>query len=207
MAYMAGSIKGSVRFAPLKVDDDTSRMIYLLRSATSPPPSPDDPAKRLELASIVSKLEGIYGKGKWCGPDGKGKCKDLEVLTDVMAKSRKYDELLDAWVGWRTIAKPMRPLYSRFVELSNEGAKAIGFANTGDLWKSGYDISPAEFEKETDRLWTQVKPLYDDLHCYVRAKLAKTYGREKVPAAGPIPAYLLANMRAQDGGYIYTLAK
>ena len=207
MAYMARSIKESVRFAPLKLDADTSRMIYLLRTATSPPPSPDDPAKRLELASIVSKLEGIYGKGKWCGPDGKGKCKDLEVLTDVMAKSRKYDELLDAWVGWRTIAKPMRPLYSRFVELSNEGAKAIGFDNTGDLWRSGYDMSPAEFEKETDRLWTQVKPLYDDLHCYVRAKLAKTYGTEKVPANGPIPAQLLGNMWAQEWGNIYPLVE
>jgi len=207
MAYMARSIKESVRFAPLKLDADTSRMIYLLRTATSPPPSPDDPAKRLELASIVSKLEGIYGKGKWCGPDGKGKCKDLEVLIDVMAKSRKYDELLDAWVGWRTIAKPMRPLYSRFVELSNEGAKAIGFDNTGDLWRSGYDMSPAEFEKETDRLWTQVKPLYDDLHCYVRAKLAKTYGTEKVPANGPIPAHLLGNMWAQEWGNIYPLVE
>ncbi len=205
MAYMARSIKDSVRFSSLKLDPDTSRMIYLLRSSTSPPPAPDDPAKRLELASIVAKLEGTYGKGKWCGPDGKAKCRDLEVLTDVMAKSRNYDELLDAWAGWRTIAKPMRPPYWRFVDLSNEGARAIGFANTGDLWKSGYDMSPAEFEKETDRLWNQVKPLYGDLHCYVRARLAKVYGSEKVPADGPIPAHLLGNMWAQEWGNIYPL--
>lgn len=207
MAFMARSIKESVRFGGLTLPPDTSRMLYLLRTATSPPPAPDDPAKRAELASIVSKMEGIYGKGKWCGADGKGKCRDLEVLTDVMARSRSYDELLDAWTGWHTIAKPMRPLYARFVDLSNEGARAIAFGNTGDLWKSGYDMSPADFEKETDRLWNQVKPLYDDLHCYVRARLAKIHGSDKVPADGPIPAHLLGNMWAQEWGNIYPLVE
>jgi peptidyl-dipeptidase A len=207
MAYMARSIKEAVRFAPLKLDADASRMIYLLRTSTSPPPAPEDPAKRLELASIVAKLEGIYGKGKWCGADGKAKCRDLQVLSELMANSRNYDELLDAWVGWRTIAKPMRPLYARFVDLSNEGAKVIGFADTGDLWKSGYDMSAADFEKETDRLWSQVKPLYDDLHCHVRAGLSKVYGSDKVPPNGPIPAHLLGNMWAQEWGNIYPLVE
>src|SRR5262249_3835873 len=121
-----------------------------------------------------------------------------------MRKSRNYDELLDAWAGWRTIARPMRPLYVRFVELSNEGAKAIGFSDTGDQWRSGYDMSPAEFERETERLWQQVKPLYQDLHCYVRAKLTKQYPG-KVPVDGPIPAHLLGNMRAQEWQNVYPL--
>src|SRR5262249_60642177 len=113
----------------------------------------------------------MYGKGKWCGPGRQGKCRDLEELSDLMRKSRNYDELLDAWAGWRTIARPMRPLYVRFVELSNEGAKAIGFSNTGEQWRSGYDMSPAEFERETERLWPPVKPPYQDLRCYARAQL------------------------------------
>ena len=204
MAYMAKAIKQSVRFSSLKVDPDSARMIYLLRTTTSPPPAPEDPAKRAELASIVSKLEGMYGKGKWCGPDGEGKCRDLEQLIDLMRTSRNYDELLDAWAGWRTIARPMRPLYARFAELSNEGAKAIGYANTGELWRSGYDMRAEEFERETDRLWAQVKPLYEDLHCYVRAKLAKQYPG-KIPLDGPIPAHLLGNMWAQEWQNVYPL--
>jgi len=204
MGYIGKSIKLSLRFSGLKLDPDTARTLYLLRTSTSPPPAPDDPAKRAELAAIVAKLEGMYGKGKWCGPDGKGKCRDLEQLTDVMAKSRKYDELLDAWAGWHSIARPMRPLYARFVELSNEGAKAIGFPNTGELWRSGYDMSAADFEKDTDRLWNQLKPLYQDLHCYVRSKLAQAY-RGKVPRDGPIPAHLLGNMWAQEWNNIYPL--
>ncbi len=204
MGYTSKAIKQSLRFSGLKLDPDTARMLHLLRTATAPPPAPDDPAKRAELAAIVAKLEGMYGKGRWCGPNGQGKCRDLEQLTDVMAKSRNYDELLDAWAGWRTIARPMRPLYSRFVELSNEGARAIGFANTGDLWRSGYEMSPADFEKEIDRLWSQVRPLYEDLHCYVRAKLAQHYVG-KVPVDGPIPAHLLGNMWAQEWNNIYPL--
>src|SRR5215472_157828 len=204
MGYMAPAIKESLRFSRLSLDPDTARMVYLLRSATAPPPAPDDPAKRAELASIVSKLEAMYGKGKWCGPSRNGKCRDLEELSDVMRKSRNYGELLDAWAGWRTIARPMRPLYARFAELSNEGAKAIGFSNTGELWRSGYDMSPAEFERETERLWQQVKPLYQDLHCYVRAKLAKQYPG-KVPPDGAIPAHLLGNMWAQEWQNVYPL--
>ncbi len=205
MAFMAKAIKQSLQFSGLKLDPDSERMLYLLRSTTSPPPSPDDPAKRAELAAIVAKLEGMYGKGKWCGPEGGGKCRDLEQLTELMAKSRNYDELLDAWAGWHTIARPMKPLYARFVELSNEGAKQIGYADTGELWRSGYDMKPAEFEAETDRLWNQVKPLYDDLHCYVRAQLARQYGA-KVPLDGPIPAHLLGNMWAQEWNNVYELA-
>src|SRR5690606_21610990 len=141
--------------------------------------------KREELARIAATLEGTYGKGKWCGPDGKGKCRDLEELSEVMRRSSDYDELLDAWVGWRTISRPMRDPYARLVQLSNEGAREIGFKDLGQLWRSGYDMTPEAFEKETDRLWNQVKPLYDDLHCYVRAQLSKKYGADKVPLDKP----------------------
>ena len=47
-------------------------------------------------------------------------------LEGLMQSSRDYDELLEAWTGWRTIAPPMRDKYERFVELSNEGANEFG---------------------------------------------------------------------------------
>src|SRR5260370_1734772 len=204
--YLSQSIKESARYQGLNLDADTSRMIYLLR-VNYPLAAPSDPAKRAELASIASKLDAIYGKGKWCGSDGKSKCRDLEELSRVMATSRNYDELQKAWVGWRTISPVMRPMYQRMVELANEGAREIGFSNLGEKWRAGYDMPPASFEKETDRLWNQVKPLYDDLHCYVRARLGKTYGTDKVPPDGPIPAHLLGNMWAQEWGNIMPLVE
>ena len=96
----------------------------------------------------------------------------------MLAKSRDSDVQLEAWKGWHTIAPPMRKDYQRFVELANEGAKGLGFKDLGELWRAGYDMSPVEFEAETERLWTQVKPLYDGLHCYARGRLQEKYGKE-----------------------------
>ena len=205
LAAQTEAIKEAARFNGVEgIDTDTARMLLILRLNGA---GPSDPKHRLELTTLSAKLEGIYGKGKWCGKDGKARCRDLEDLSQVIAKSRNYDELLDAWVGWRTISREMREPYARQVELLNEGSRDIGFADTGALWRSGYDMPPEEFEKETDRLWSQVKPLYDDLHCYVRAQLQKTYGKDKVPDGQPIPAHLLGNMWAQEWTNVYPLVE
>ena len=204
LAYLSTAIKEAAKFRGLKLDSETARALYILR-ISSQLPAPSDPVKRSELAAIASKLQGLYGKGKWCGPTGKGPCRDLEQLSDVIGRSHDYGELLDAWAGWRTISQPMKGPYQRLVELSNEGAKEIAFADTGELWRAAYDMSPDDFAKEVERLWNQVRPLYEDLHCYVRAQLGKTYGVEKVPPTGPIPAHLLGNMWAQEWGKVYPL--
>ena len=205
LAVQTRAVKEAARYASVPgLDPVTARQLLLLRLNGA---GPEDSAHRLELTTLNAKLEGLYGKGKWCGADGKAPCRDLEVLSQVMARSRKYDELLDAWVGWHSIAREMKPLYARAVELQNEGARGIGFTDTGALWRSGYDMVPEAFEQETDRLWQQVKPLYDDLHCYVRGRLQQKYGKDKVPDHAPIPAHLLGNMWAQTWENVYPLVE
>ena len=211
MAYVTQAIKDSFRFKGLKLDPDTERMLYLLRVSQSLP-APSDADKRTELANLAAKLEGMYGKGRYCKgvepgkePDPK-KCRDIQQLSAVLAKGGSYDEQLEAWEGWHTISKDMRPLYERLVQLSNEGAREIGAKDMGDLWRSGYDMAPEAFEKETDRLYEQLKPLYDDLHCYVRTQLAKKYPG-KVSDSGPIPAHLLGNLWAQEWSNVYPLVE
>jgi len=186
-------------------DAKTLRAINIIKTGSTLP-SPKDADKRAELATITSGLGATYGKGKYC-PDGKDSCKTLGELSSVLANSNDYDEQLEAWIGWRTISPEMKKDYARFVELSNEGAQELGFANTGDLWKGGYDMSSAEFEAESDRLWNQVKPLYDELHCYVRDELAEQYGEDKVSRTGPMPAHLMGNMWSQQWGEIYDLVE
>ena len=205
LAAQTQAVKDAARFKDVPgLDPGTARMLENLRVRGA---GPSDPAHRLELTTLTTRLSGTYGKGKWCGADGKKECRDLEQLSQLMAKSHDEAALLDAWVGWHTIAKPMRPLYSRRVELLNEGAREIGYANEGDRWRSGYELSPDAFEAEVDRLWGQVKPLYDDLHCYVRGQLQKTYGKDKVKDAAPIPAHLLGNMWAQEWTHVYPLVE
>ncbi|TMA31756.1 MAG: M2 family metallopeptidase [Deltaproteobacteria bacterium] len=203
LAVSTEAVKQAAKYKDVPgLDADHARMLDNLRTRGA---GPSDPAHRIELTTLSTKLSSMYGKGKWC--KNANDCKDLEELTQLMAKSRSYDELLDAWTGWRKVSKPMRPLYARRVELLNEGAREAGYANVGDLWRSGYDMTPAQFEQETDRLWQQVKPLYGDLHCYVRAQLQKTYGKDKVPDGAPIPAHLLGNMWAQEWNNIYPLVE
>ena len=149
LAVQTQAVKDAARFKGVKdLDPVTGRMLENLRNRGA---GPSDPAHRLELTTLSTRLSGAYGKGKWCGADGKKE--------------------------W------------------------------GDRWRSGYDLLPDAFETETDRLWGQVKPLYDDLHCYVRRQLQKTYGKEKVPDGAPIPAHLLGNMWAQEWTHIYPLVE
>src|SRR3954447_10342125 len=207
LGYTSAAVRASRRFAKVKADPDTQRKIHLLQVSSSLA-APTDSARRLELTTLGAKLEGLYGKAKACLQRHKvngEKCADIEALTPLFAKSRDYDELLDAWTAWSVPAREMRPLYARYVALANEGAKDIGFPDTGAMWRSSYDMSPEAFEKDAARLWDEVKPLYEELHCYVRAQLARTYGKDKVPAGAPIPAHLLGNMWAQEWANIYPL--
>lgn len=206
MAYMSRAVEESKRFDGLELDPLTARGIMLLKLSQSLP-APSQAALRSELALVASQLQSIYGRGKWCGPTGEDTCRDLGELSETLATSRNWDELLDAWVGWRTVSPEMRSHYQRNVELGNLGAKEMGFSDLGELWRSGYDMDPDALEAETERLWQQVKPLYDDLHCFVRSRLQQTYGADKIPSDGPIPAHVLGNMWAQDWSYLYPMVE
>ncbi|CAN4279942.1 M2 family metallopeptidase [Pseudoxanthomonas sp. LjRoot125] len=193
------------KFEGQKMSAESARAIQLLKLATAMP-APKDPVKLAELTQIATKMEGTYGAGSYCTGEGDAKkCRQLGELEDVLRSSRDYDAQLDAWQGWHTIAQPMRKDYTRFVELVNEGSKEMGFADAGEMWRSGYDMTPAEIAAETDRLWGQVKPLYEQLHCYTRTKLQATYGVEKGQVNGLLPAHLMGNMWQQDWGNLWDM--
>ena len=193
----------AARFDKVKLPDDLRRQMDLLKRSLVLP-APSDPAKTSELAQLSARLDSMYGSGKYCPPGG-GECKQLPELEDVLMKSRDPKELLEAWTGWHSISPPMREPYQRLVEIANDGSKELGYKDTGALWRSKYDMPPDQFAAELDRLWGQVKPLYDSLHCYVREGLNKKYGDAVVPPGKPIPAHLLGNMWAQDWTNVYDL--
>jgi peptidyl-dipeptidase A len=196
-------IAESAAYEGKDVPADAARTIRLLKFGLAAP-APADPEKRAELAEIETRMQSSYSTGKYC-PDGPESCRNFDQLSATMAASRDPAELLDTWVGWHTTARPIRQDYQRFVELANEGARGLGFADVGDLWRSSYDMSSVEFEAETERLWSQVKPLYDGLHCYARGRLQEKYGHEFVPDGKPVPAHLFGNMWAQQWNNIYDL--
>lgn len=211
MAFMSEAIPKAATFRDLDLPKDARRTLDLLRTSNASMatlPAPSDKALRNELASTSAKLEGHYGAAKSCRKDAEGKdvCRELGELSNVLfADASSWEDRVQAWTDWHATAASQRPRYERLVELANQGARELGFADLGELWRSPYDMKPAEFEAEIDRLWNQVRPLYEKLHCLVRDRLSKKWGADKVPPTGPIPTQVLGNMWAQDWGALYPL--
>ena len=209
-AKMLALITESHRFDKVELPAGMRRQIMLLQ--VNAPAAPHDPALLTESTQVAAQLTGMYGKGKFCpgvpagqAPGADAKCMGIDDLSGVMEKSHDPEELTRLWVGWHAVGAPMRAKYSRFVELQNIGAREQGYHDTGELWRAGYDMKPAEFSAEIDRAWTQLEPLYRELRTYVRGRLIAQYGKAADRPDGLIPAQLLGNMWAQEWGNIYDI--
>ncbi|PRC95018.1 M2 family metallopeptidase [Solimicrobium silvestre] len=167
-----------------------------------------DPAERAAYARIAASMSGSYGKAKYCPKkDDPKSCLALGELEHIMATSRDPALLKEVWLGWHSLSPSYKDDYAKYVALSNKGAVNMGYADTGALWRSNYEMTPKQFEFEMERLWQQVKPLYDSLYTYTRHQLQKTYGEKEVPSTGPIPAHLFGNMWSQTWDNLYPILK
>ncbi|MCL6740177.1 M2 family metallopeptidase [Sphingomonas sp. RB56-2] len=182
------------------LDFDTGRKLNILRGALVLA-APRTPGAAAELNTLATKLQSTYGKGR---ARHNGKVITGDDAEALMGTLRNPAELAEIWQSWHeNVGRPMRQDYQRLVELANAGAKDLGYADSGAMWRSQYDMTPEEFSAMYDRLWAETKPLYDQLHCYTRTKLNQKYGNAIQPASGPIRADLLGNMWAQEWGNIY----
>lgn len=206
LALQSALIEESKKYNGLDLPPEIARPILLLKISNAVP-APSDAAKRGELTRLASKLDGEYGAGKYCPPGKSGDdCLNLDQLEQIIDHSRDPQALAEAWAGWHSVGKPMKQDYARLAQLMDEGAVELGYKDAGELWRAGYDMTPEQFSAETERLWTQVQPLYEQLHCFVRDRLHQKYGA-LVPQNGLIPADLLGNMWAQDWSNIYDLVE
>ncbi|HEY9090544.1 M2 family metallopeptidase [Parasphingorhabdus sp.] len=184
------------------LDPVTKRKLDKLRGGIVLP-APTTEGAATELNTIATKLNSAYGKGKGTLNGKEINGSDIEA---AMGTNRNPEELSEMWESWHTnVGAPMKDDYARMVEIANEGAEELGFADVGAMWRSGYDMPADEFAELTDKLWAQVKPLYDEVHCYTRGKLNEKYGDEVQATTGPIRADLLGNMWAQEWGNIYDI--
>ncbi|HWS25263.1 MAG TPA: M2 family metallopeptidase [Xanthomonadales bacterium] len=207
LGYQAGVLAEARRYTDAKVDHDTRRAFDLMLKGNTvlPPARADDQA---ELTRLSTGLEAHYGSAKACADPAKPEtCRDLIELSRVLAESRDPAALRQAWIDWHNTASGQKQDFQRFAELMNAGAREYGFKDTGDLWRARYDMSGEDFALETERLWSQVQPLYTSLQCYVRTRLNQHYGDTEVPKTGLIPAHLLGNMWQQDWSAVYPLVE
>ena len=189
-------------FDGVEVSAENRRKLNLIKSSFVMP-SPLDDELAGEISAISAELDAMYGSGQHCFADDD--CYDLEAFENIIDNSRDPAELLKAWEGWRNIGKPMKEMYLRMVEIGNQGANDLGYDGLTDLWFSQYDMPADEFLEETDRVWEELKPLYDALHCHVRDELSNYYGEDIVSKTGSLPAHVLGNMWGQSWSNIYDL--
>jgi len=195
--------KGAARFNGVTgLSYDTKRKLDLLKNGVGLP-APTTPGAATELATLTTRMSSRYGKGKGT-LDGKPiNGSDIEA---AMGTTRDPAKLKEMWVSWNdNVGAPMRADYTRMTAISNAGAKELGFADVGAMWRSGYDMTPQQFEALTDQIWKEVEPLYLSLHTYVRWKLNEKYGDAVQAKTGPLRSDLLGNMWAQEWGNIYDL--
>ena len=195
----------AARFDQVELAEPLRRKMHLLRTS-SEAVGPASPALQQELSEVLAGMQRAYDRSASCTTQG-GVCLDPPALERLFAESRETDERLDAWLGWHRAAASRRPAFRRFVELANAGARELGFADTGAMWRAAYGMPPDALAVEVDRIRDEVGPLYESLHCLVRARLGETYGTAVVPPDEPIPAHLLGSPWAGRWDGMYDLVR
>ena len=71
------------------------------------------------------------------------------------------------------------------------------------MWLDEYE--DPTFEQQLEDIFSEIRPLYLQIHGYVRYRLNKHYGDEVAPPKGPMPMHLLGNMWAQQWSEIAEL--
>ncbi|NXS07881.1 ACE2 enzyme, partial [Neodrepanis coruscans] len=195
------------------IEDDLIKLqIEILQDRGSSVLSPE---KYNRLSTVLSTMSTIYSTGTVCKINNPSECLVLEPGLDaIMADSTDYHERLWAWEGWRAdIGRMMRPLYEEYVELENEVAKLNNYSDYGDYWRANYEAKfPKGYEYKRDQLiedvektFEQIKPLYQQLHAYVRHQLEQVYGPELISSTGCLPAHLLGDMWGRFWTNLYAL--
>ena len=202
---MARLAHAAARFDAVELAAPLRRKLWLLRTASAAV-GPASATLQQELSEVLAGMRRAYDRSASCTVRS-GVCLDPPALERLFAESRETDERLDAWLGWLRAAAPGRPAFRRFVELANAGAGELGFRDTGILWRAAHDLPPDTLTADVDRVWDEVRPLYESLHCHVRARLGETYGTAVVPPDGTIPAHLLGSPWAGRWDALYDLVR
>ncbi|XP_065597441.1 angiotensin-converting enzyme 2 isoform X2 [Cyrtonyx montezumae] len=212
-AFYEEASRNASRFPLADIQDAVTRLqIQSLQDRGSSVLSSE---KYSRLSSVMNSMSTIYSTGTVCKATEPFNCLVLEPgLDDIMAKSTDYHERLWAWEGWRAdIGRMMRPLYEEYVELKNEAARLNNYNDYGDYWRANYETDyPEEYKYSRDQLvqdvektFEQIKPLYQQLHAYVRHRLEQAYGSELINPTGCLPAHLLGDMWGRFWTNLYDL--
>jgi len=186
------------RFDTSHFSEDTKRKLSKVGEKALPE------REAMELSQVKTNMSTIFSTSKVCLPDGSCEGHD-PGLENFMAKSMDYDLKLKIWKNWRDkVGRANRPYYIRYVELKNKLARTNGHTDMGEMWKDKYEIDT--FEEDMHAVYRTMKPLYMELHAYIRRKLFNIYGPQHINLKGTLPAHLLGSMSGRFWDKLFEIA-
>ena len=116
-------------------------------------------------------------------------------IDDLLSASTNLEERLAVWQAAKESGVALKPGLVELRDLRNRVAREMGFSSFFGLQVSGFGMTVPEMKTLTDQLVRDTKPLYDQLHCWARYKLAERYHQ---PVPKLIPAHWLPNRWGQE---------
>lgn len=180
-----------------ELDPLTVRLLerVLLNAAESPGTIPEIVAARVEAESKQSSALDSY---EFCLERRGERCvrpTTPNEMDDLLKSSRDLAERLRVWEASKEIGPVLKPGLVRLRDLRNRVARAMGHRSYFDLQVADYGMTAEEMMAMLEGWIREIRPLYQQLHCYAKHELAARYGQ---PPPRRIPAHWIGNRWAQN---------
>ncbi len=129
------------------------------------------------------------------GKDGKSKKVSTNEIDRILQESNNLTERLNAWETSKGVGVQLKDGLAQLQELRNKVAREMGYSSFFGLEVADYGMTSKEMMDLMDKLVSELRPLYSELHTYARYELAKRY---KQPVPEKIPAHWLSNRWGQN---------
>ncbi len=168
----------------------------LYEAAESPGTIPDVVSER--IAAEAEQSENLFGftfrlRGEEITPN------EIDAL---LRTSNDLDERLAVWEASKEVGPALKPGLLKLRDLRNQTVQALGYDDFFTYQVSDYGMSTFDMLTLTEQMVTQLRPLYREIHTWVRYELADRY---HAPVPQLIPAHWLPNRWAQDWGALVTV--
>ncbi|MBI5238885.1 MAG: M2 family metallopeptidase [Elusimicrobia bacterium] len=184
-----------------ELDERTLRQLQRIwwLAAENPNDIPETVARRVEAESRQSSTLDSFPFCAERAPDGKACAKPTtanEIAEILASSSTDVATHLDYWLASKESGPALKPGLVALRGLRNEVARHFDYPSYFDLQVAWYDMTAPEMMAMLESVLQDIRPLYEQIHCYAKHELAKRF-HQPVPK-GPIPAHWLPNRWAQE---------
>lgn len=181
-----------------ELDDVTVRQLREVLDMAASAPMTNPELARARVAAESAQSAALDGWQFCMRRDGE-ECAEPVTANDidrVLVESRELDARLQAWNAAKEVGPSLRDGLIDLQRLRNGVAQEMGHDDFFSFQVSNYGMSTDEMMELLDRLITEMRPLFEQVHCWARHELAQRYGVDEVPRL--IPAHWLSNRWGQS---------